>query len=440
MSSMPVHVPPAPTNREDAERWEHTRRRRRMLYGRWMTDLEDELRRRVGSVRADAWGTPDLSANPFRKAAGGRATLYDRPWTIEHDDAAAAVVLSRHLDMAGAIPLLQRLQRDTLGLREMLLDVQGVTRPDGSYDVLLRPVYPDLVVGVPDPLQPDQPIELREYRIRTVGREPQWVVDVYRVGQPMKVETIRGDELRGLGDGREGIPHVLYHAAMTGALWDPFEEQELYWGTLSVAVQWTFYLHVLQDASWPQRYSIDVAWGPASPEGTGAAARSAIVTDPSTVLQGTRREIETQPIVGQWQSGGNPTEIAQGIQGYERRMAAYLDLDPADAARVSGDPRSGYALEISATAKQAAQQRYAPVFRFADERLCERVAEELNRVGNLGLPLDGWRVRYWFEEDEAPELEETAAMDEAAPEVEEPADAEEMTTETAPDGVEESDT
>ena len=432
--TLPVHVPPAPTNREDAERWEHTRRRRRMLYGRWMTDLEDELRRRVGAVRADAWGTPDLSANPFRKAAGGRATLYDRPWTIEHDDAAAAVVLQRHLDLAGAIPLLQRLQRDTLGLREMLLDVQGVTKPDGSYDVLLRPVYPDLVVGVPDPLQPEQPIELREYRIRTVGREPQWVVDVYRAGQPMRVESIRGDELRGLGEARVGIPHVIYHAARTGALWDPYEEQELYWGTLSVAVQWTFYLHVLQDASWPQRYSIDVAWGPASPEGTGAAARSAIVTDPSTVLQGTRREIETQPIVGQWQSGGNPTEIAQGIQGYERRMAAYLDLDPADAARVSGDPRSGYALEISATAKQLAQQRYAPVFRFADERLCGRVAEELNRVGSLGLPTDGWRVRYWFEEDEPPELEEPAAEDEAMPAPEEPNDEEE-----APDGVEESD-
>jgi hypothetical protein len=158
------------------------------------------------------------------------------------------------------------------------------------------------------------------------------------------------------------------------------------------------------------------------------------------VLQGTRREIETQPIVGQWQSGGNPTEIAQGIQGYERRMAAYLDLDPADAARVSGDPRSGYALEISATAKQTAQQRYAPVFRFADERLCSRVAEELNRVGNLDLPVDGWRVRYWFEEDEAPELEETAAEDEAAPEVEEPDDAEDTQDEEAPDGVEESDT
>jgi hypothetical protein len=121
-------------------------------------------------------------------------------------------------------------------------------------------------------------------------------------------------------------------------------------------------------------------------------------------------------------------------------MAAYLDLDPADAARVSGDPRSGYALEISATAKQTAQQRYAPVFRFADERLCSRVAEELNRVGSLDLPVDGWRVRYWFEEDEAPELEETAAEEEAAPEVEEADDAEDTQDEEAPDGVEESDT
>ena len=75
------------------------------------------------------------------------------------------------------------------------------------------------------------------------------------------------------------------------------------------------------------------------------------------------------------------------------------------------------------------------MFRFADERLCGRVAEELNRVGSLGLPTDGWRVRYWFEEDEAPELEEPAAEDEAMPVPEEPNDEEE-----APDGVEESDT
>ena len=70
------------------------------------------------------------------------------------------------------------------------------------------------------------------------------------------------------------------------------------------------------------------------------------------------------------------------------------------------------------------------------------MAEELNRVGSLDLPVDGWRVRYWFEEDEAPELEETAAEDEAAPEVEEADDVEDEDTqdEEAPDGVEESDT
>ena len=27
------------------------------------------------------------------------------------------------------------------------------------------------------------------------------------------------------------------------------------------------------------------------------------------------------------------------------------------------------------------------------------MAEELNRVASLGLPVDGWRVRYWFEEE-----------------------------------------
>lgn len=71
--------PPAPANPEEAARWNHTRHRRSLMEGTWQLLLEDRLQQQLGSTRRQAWGVPDLSANPFRVISYELSTLYDAP-------------------------------------------------------------------------------------------------------------------------------------------------------------------------------------------------------------------------------------------------------------------------------------------------------------------------------------------------------------------------
>jgi hypothetical protein len=388
--------PARPSDPWDAARWEIEARRYRMLYGRHLPDLKAELAKQVGVEVAAAWGTPDLSANPARKACSGRSTLYDAAWEIQHDDPAAAIAVFDALEAASALPLLQRLQRDTIGIREMLLDV----RSNGPGIVVLRPVVPHRVIAVPDPRDPSTAIEIREARLRELGNGPGWVWDIYRLNAGMRVVLPSGPVIldandQPVTDGFVGLPFVWYHAAFTGLLFDPYEEQELYWGSLTVGVLWTMFTHIVRDCSWPQRWSINVGWGPEQQADDIEVSRRHIIADAATVLEGVAGEGRPAQI-GQWMAGGDPVVVAQAIERYERRISSELDLDSADANRASGDITSGYALAVSTAAKETAQRRYAPTFRRSDEHLCRRVAEELNKSGSK-LPVTGYHVRYWFE-------------------------------------------
>ncbi len=58
-------VPPGPLDRGEAERWDHTRMRRRLLYSEHRAELEARLEKHIGPVRKQAWGPVDCSANPY---------------------------------------------------------------------------------------------------------------------------------------------------------------------------------------------------------------------------------------------------------------------------------------------------------------------------------------------------------------------------------------
>jgi hypothetical protein len=371
-----------------------------MAYGEWVADLEAELLAFLGPERRSAWaGTPDFSGNFLAKAAQGRSTLHDQPWTIEHDDPRAALMVSAYAEGLGVQPLLQRVQRDTVAIRETLLDVEAI---EGR--IVLRPVYADRVVAESDPSDPESPRKLIEWRRRYVQRagasELVWCQDVYELGKPARCLTAEGREIEGAlgGSPRIGMPHVLYHAARTGALWDPWQEVELYWSSILVAVKRTMGNHILLDASWPQRWSVDVEWQGAALEADETAERLSLTSDPTTILQGRRRAGDgAAPMIGQFQAGGDLLAVDAHIEGCVRQAAASIDLDPSDSSRVTGDPRSGYALSITAEGKKKAQQAYAPVFRVADQQLLGRIAAGMSQIGLGALPTDGYRVRYWFE-------------------------------------------
>ncbi len=421
----PPDYPPSPADVAEAQRWDHTRLRRRLLYGLWQADARARQLAKLGDVRDDSVGDPDLSANPFRSICSGGAALYDRAPTIHHEDEVAEAALSRIVTAAGLWPQMQRTMRDTLGMREMLVAVDAKLQVEGdpaSVVATYRPVYPDLVLATPDPEDPERPVEIREARQwtdRPTGRVV-WVWDVWSLTGPVPTRRIYSAQANGLAgatlgadvselvglpaggqsgdaypcrgaDGRPRLPYVVHHAARTGCLWDPYEGLEVVEGTLNVAVLWTLFGDFIRNASWQQRYTIG-----AEPAGsTQQGQRAEIPADPKFILQLAPMQDATNAIAGSWSVSSDPLAMAESIGLYERRLAAYAGIDPSDIQRVSGDPRSGYALGISREGKRESQRRFGPIFQPADVELLELTAIMVNAAAEAPLlPETGWEVTY----------------------------------------------
>lgn len=421
-----ISSPPAPSSPAEALRVDHTRLRRRLLYGGWLEDAKSRLLKHLGHIRSDVVGDPDPSANPFRSLCSSVAALYDRHPIVRHAtrDPHVEEALGSLVRQAALWPLMQRVQRDVLGLREMLLRIDA--RPgEGGVRVSYRPVFPDLVEAKPDPEDPERPVEIRELREWTpAGKsEPIWVWEVWSIRDPANpLHQIRTAQATGVAgsvgadishlcglpegglvgdayparwaDGTPFLPYVVHHAARTGSLFDPFEGIEVVEGTLQVAVKWTLFGHFLRNASWSQRWVVGAEPAGVDVEGTGATEHASVPADPSFVLQLVPVG-EGQASAGQWNVTVDPVSFAESIGIYERRLAAFAGLDPSDVQRVSGDPRSGYALAISREGKRESQRRYGPIFRPADEECVSKTAALTNRaLGSQALPETGWEVEY----------------------------------------------
>lgn len=402
-------IEPPPGRGADGPRQVHTRSRERLLCGGWERDAQSRIYARLGSVRARALGYPDLSANPFRAVCSQAATLYDRAPLISHPEdttGQAAALLTASIAEAGVWQLLQRVQRQVIGLREMLLRVD--VSDDGR--LLVRPVTPSVVEAEPDPDDPSRPARLWECRRRRIGQGWTWTRDYLDpAGLEYRVELLDGTDVSEqvlgapssgdayeyrLADGTAALPYAIYHAAETGQLWDPYEALELVEGTYEIAVLWSFWGHCVRDASWPQRWGIGVTVAGATTSGSPDQTASTVEVDPAVVVMLVPTGEGQPALVGQWSAGADPAKLAEGILTYESRLPQYAGLNPADFARVSGDPRSAYALSLSREGQREAARRHEPVMRRGDEQLLTLCASGLNRVLGLGLPETGWQLRY----------------------------------------------
>jgi hypothetical protein len=195
-------------------------------------------------------------------------------------------------------------------------------------------------------------------------------------------------------NGSPVIPYALYHASRTGYLWDAYEGIEVVEGTLAIGVLWSMWRHVVRSASWPQRYAagVVVAGAQEAPDDSG---RSQITTDPATVLMlEMSAEDRQSPVIGQWDAGGDPKQLAEAIMSYESRIEAAFG-HVAAVSRKSGDPRSGYALAVSREEQRDAARRLEPQFRRGDLELLRIVAALVTaRTPDDPLPESGWSISY----------------------------------------------
>lgn len=407
----------------DAVRVQVSRARRRLLYGQWEEDAIERIRARLGPIRRRSLGYPDLSANPFRSVCHQVAVLYDREPKISHPDAGKDAIAFLHRKLREALwaSKMQRVQRDTIGIREMLVRTDVSERGK----LLIRPVFPDRVDLQAGDDEPDHPARITEARPRKLGSAatPVWTYDELDLSTPSY--TVRKGDGReitksALGgsasgkaypyvwqDGMPFLPYTLYHATPTGLLWDPFELRELVEATYESCVNWSFWGHILRDASWPQRWRIDLAVQGTRVDGGSHSPVESVTTDPATILGfiSTRQDSSASPTPpGQFAPAANVLEVAEALMVYDQRVAAYAGVTDPDFIRRSGDPRSGYALAISRDGQRSASRKFEPQFRAGDEELLSKCAAQLNRHaeetgfeendGYVELPESGWVLRY----------------------------------------------
>lgn len=409
--------PPAPSNPDEASRWEHTRHRRAMMEGRWTRLLEDRLQAQLGSTRRQAWGLPDVSANPFKVVATELATLYDAPPDVSHNTAGGAVdelcgsngLIAR----AGLWPQMSRFQSMVIALREMWM------RIDVEDDRLTyRPVSPDMTIAEADPSRPTVPLAYAEIRLRHFRGEAVWLWDVLDIRDPANPSyTVRVAKDGGMGedvtlevlgatysgeaypyrraDGTPILPVVLYHASLYGdRLFDAFNGIELYEGSLNLAVYYSFLAHTLRDASFPQRWAIGVrVAGSDMVDGGTRGQRVEVVTDPTTILM-LDAAMEQQPQVGQFNASADVEKLEGTIAAIAHRLATDAGLSPSEIQRTSGSAKSGYAISLSSEGKRTAQRKYILQQRDADERLVAISAALYNRATGSQFPEGGYSVMY----------------------------------------------
>lgn len=424
-TTLKIETRPIAPSIEDERRQQHTADRKKLLLGDWEDLLETELYEHLSTDRRQAWGKSDLSSNLAESLTRELSVLYHEYPSITNGDNNIEAITSRDGILAPYWPMMMRQQQFILFLRESFSRIDYVP-PMGNQPPRLafRIVTPDVVYCESHPDDPDVPNYYQELRLRRSKSFPDYdaiyTADIFDLRDPANprfeirhVETdgslginltseyIGKDSLSGddyiyrYADGSPFIPATLYHAEKTGELWDAYSKNSLYSGSLSSAVLYTMWFHVVRDSAFNIKYVAGLSLqGLNQMDQDLPARRAAISTDPSSILVfNSDPDLSGQPLIGQFSPSADPTKMMEAIQMYERRAAAAFNIS-ANMLRSSGDPRSGYALSIDKSGKREAQRSFAPVFRLFDEEFIAKTAAMSNRLLGTNLPEKGYRIKY----------------------------------------------
>jgi hypothetical protein len=420
-----------PEDPEQVARWNHTRLRRRMLYNEWRKDLEERVIAAVGAVVAEQWGIGgvdpiggvDLSGNALKSFAEQVSVTYDRAPHIAHEDVPeAALRLAKLLENAAWSALMQTVQRDTVALREMLVGVDVIGPPD-RLRVVLRPVFPDMVLASASMSAPDIPVRIEELNERkhAPGHPKEGRMGLYwdrlDVSEPDNptytiVDADSGEDwtiaqaggpMSGanypyrLATGEPFLPYVTYHARKTGRLFDPYALLDVVEGALNAGIYWSHLAHSMTHAAHPTRGTIgaELAGAYDDPNGDGQGAQRVPGTSTFVLQLTAERGFTGTPSTFQWGPGAEIDKMMDATERYERRVLSLAASAEAGILRKSGDPRSGYALAIDREQKREASRAYEPTFRAADLQLLTILAALVNKAsGRTVVPETGYAITY----------------------------------------------
>lgn len=409
---MAILTPPIATNADDAARWDLTGRRHRMLDGEWEPDLRQFMQQHIQADRLETWGAPNQAFNLFKMLVQQINVIYDDEPRVRNTmfDPESEGFLAQ----LGIWPRLQKHAMYVIGLRESAIRIEHSRKfPLG---VNLRLVTPDFF-EVEAPLDaPTIPHLIREARPRTVAGKSGWAWDTWDIRDPaapsytIQQQTESGQyvdvtaqvlaeppawEWTDPDTGAPYLPWVVYHAADAGRMFDPAAWHELVHGALSVAMLWTFWLHAVKEASWEQKYAIDLVLQGLQNRGKGQAQRSRVTVDPTSVVMFSSKE--GRGAFGSIGAGIDPKLLAEAIVMYQSLIASHLGISPADITFGPQQGSSGIAISLTRDGLRKVQRKYIPQFRAGDEDLLRKIALVHNTFGDAmfpRLPTGGYSVQH----------------------------------------------
>lgn len=420
-------IPPQPIDPDPNEqrRREHQALRYRMLTGNWLQDLLDEISKHIPESRQAAWGVPDMSSNIFKASTEALCGLYVESPSVAVDETPGQTegLLGRngYITKAALWALMQRVQYFTIGMRECFLRI-SVDKENQCLNY--RIVTCDKITAQSSDADPSKPIEINETRLRQdpETKKYEWTIDhlsiadpnnpvyeIYSLKEDGKIkenvskkywsESFSGTNYPYIdSQGNPYLPYTLYHAEIHGNLFDPFANREVIMGSLTCGVYFSFLGHLLKNCSFPQRYLLGAGVaGMDMYDNNLASRRNAIATDPSSILVFTADpdlQPGQQPQIGQYQPGGDVEKMLQSITTFERRLAAQMGIPGSDIQKMTGDPRSGFAIAVSRSSLREKQRHFSLSFRKSDIETIEISAKLANRYLGGSFPEMGYRIKY----------------------------------------------
>jgi len=400
---------PKPSSSDELSRWEATRRRRRVLLGEWEQDLNDYISRHLGTARQGSWGPPSQALNLFKSIINQLAVIYDQDPLVSNDE-----LLPEQAEYVESLMLWSKAKHHSklvLGLRESLIRIHWTPGNHvGAAGFYLRLVTPDYVEIETSNDSPNNPVMIREALIRTDPRDEQeyWFFDEWDIRDPSNptfkiCESEGGKDVTHLfiedetysyidDDGRPFLPWVLYHAEDTGRLFDCYGWNELLSGTYELALLWSYWVHIVKDASWAQKYGINVRLSGTSLSGDGRAERASIETDPSSLLmfEGMNGEAAS---LGNFVNSTDPKLISESIIDFSSVIIDNIGLTPSDYQKTVSE--SGVAIKLKRESIRRMQKMSEVSFRKSDEELLTKVSMINNLfTENIKLPVTGWHIEY----------------------------------------------
>jgi hypothetical protein len=382
--------------------------------GAWYDDLKQRAIDHLGTTRTEAWGVLDQSSNSFRAITRELAVLHVTPPSIRHNVGTSEIAgLVEAIKRSNLWATMPRFQGWLIGCREYFMRADWTA----SRGLRFRPVPPDMCLATSHPDDPQEPVTIREMRMRADPHtgKPAWTWDLFDVSDPETPQYRVLEATDGAEDGQDWsefylgdmsahragypywrgdtpiLPFVLYHASRTGdRLFDQYEMIEVYEGTMNQSLGGSFVYHVFGDASWPQRYVVDAE--PVGVEGTDG--RVEITVDPAVLLQLQRTDESSQPQIGAFPVSADVESLQRTLDAMANRLALDAGVPSGDIQRLGGTARSGYAISLTNEGKRAAQRQYAGQMGPSDAVLVALAATLSNTFGGTSYPEDSYDVVY----------------------------------------------